>query len=190
MQLLLVETKTCQVTTQLATVFPAGLARAIWEYFADHVNSHSDESMKGNAFGTHVLNVSVGFTEDGFVLPRHTASNNIELDCNVATDEAAHVKILDYHSSMTTYLNQIQGYLEDDMTGERSFSGDCVDLPGANHSVCGCRVSQCGSGSLTADALMWYTGADIAMVNSGSIRGSLQEGRVTRDSLLQMLPFM
>jgi hypothetical protein len=30
---------------------------------------------------------------------------------------------------------------------------ECSTLPGANYSVCGCRVAACGAGSLGADAI-------------------------------------
>lgn len=124
----------------------------------------------GNPLGTHVLNVSVSFDEGGLVLPGWSASNSIALDCSVAEDDATRDKVHAYHESMTSSLSEVQGYLEDDMLGERTIPGDCVDLPGGNNSVCGCRVAQCGAGALAADAVMWYTGADIGMINSGQLQ--------------------
>ena len=124
----------------------------------------------GNPLGTHVLNVSVSFDEGGLVLPGWSASNSIALDCSVAEDAATRDKVHAYHDSMTSSLSEVQGYLEDDMLGERTVPGDCVDLPGGNNSVCGCRVAQCAAGALAADAVMWYTGADIGMINSGQLQ--------------------
>ena len=54
---------------------------------------------------------------------------------------------------------------------------------------CGCRVSQCLQGSLVADAIRARTGADVGMVNAGSIRAALPSGTVSTGDLIEMLPF-
>lgn len=44
-------------------------------------------------------------------------------------------------------------------------------------------------GNLCADSMRWKTGADIAVVNGGSIRSDLPEGDVTRGDILAIFPF-
>ena len=68
--------------------------------------------------------------------------------------------------------------------------GGCARIKGNATEVCGCRVAECGAGSLAADALAWRTGANITLVNGGSIRSSLQAGDVMKKNLVEMLPFM
>lgn len=52
-----------------------------------------------------------------------------------------------------------------------------------------CRVEECLSGDITADALKARTGARVALVNGGSIRRSLSSGVVSAGDVLTMLPF-
>ncbi len=44
-------------------------------------------------------------------------------------------------------------------------------------------------GNLCADALRWRTGADIAVVNGGSLRSDLPAGNVTRGDIMAIFPF-
>jgi hypothetical protein len=51
-------------------------------------------------------------------------------------------------------------------------------------------VAECDTGRLVADAMHWYTGADVAVINSGAVRSSLPAGAVTLGDILIALPFM
>lgn len=51
---------------------------------------------------------------------------------------------------------------------------------------------RCGEseiGNLCADAFRWKTGADIAVINGGSIRSGLPTGDLTRGQILEIFPF-
>ncbi|MBN1565167.1 MAG: 5'-nucleotidase C-terminal domain-containing protein [Anaerolineae bacterium] len=52
-----------------------------------------------------------------------------------------------------------------------------------------CRVEECNLGNLIADAMIWNTGADIAIQNGGGIRADIDEGEVTMGEVLTVLPF-
>lgn len=51
------------------------------------------------------------------------------------------------------------------------------------------RRGECELGNLTVDAFRWKTGADIAVVNNGTLRASLPEGKITRGDILSIFPF-
>lgn len=51
------------------------------------------------------------------------------------------------------------------------------------------RRGECELGNLTTDALKWKSGADIAVVNNGTLRADLPEGNVTRGDILAIFPF-
>jgi len=51
------------------------------------------------------------------------------------------------------------------------------------------RTKETEVGNFVADAMRFVSAADVAIVNAGSIRGSLSKGKVTRGELLNMCPF-
>lgn len=51
------------------------------------------------------------------------------------------------------------------------------------------RTGETSLGMLLADSLKTATSADIALINSGSIRGSLNSGVITQNDILTVLPF-
>ncbi len=55
-----------------------------------------------------------------------------------------------------------------------------------------CRVEECPMGNLIADAMLARVadqGIDVALMNSGGIRASIDEGEVTKGDVLTVLPF-
>lgn len=51
------------------------------------------------------------------------------------------------------------------------------------------RTGQTNLGSLVAQAMLEATGADIAIMNGGGIRASIEAGQITRGDILNVLPF-
>ncbi len=51
------------------------------------------------------------------------------------------------------------------------------------------RTGESELGNLTADAIRQASGADVALVNGGSLRHSLPQGQVTRGAVLDIFPF-
>lgn len=62
---------------------------------------------------------------------------------------------------------------------ERALTGDRLVV----------RRQEAELGNLCADAVRWQTGADIAVVNGGSLRTNLPQGNVTRGDCLSIFPF-
>lgn len=52
-----------------------------------------------------------------------------------------------------------------------------------------CRVEECAMGNIVADALRWETGAQIALMNGGGIRASIEAGEITLGEVLTVHPF-
>ncbi len=52
-----------------------------------------------------------------------------------------------------------------------------------------CRVEECSLGSIIADAMIADTGAQIAIMNGGGVRASIDEGEITLGEVLTVLPF-
>lgn len=70
----------------------------------------------------------------------------------------------------------------------RTLSGDSV-MVAESHDVSDCRVKECALGNLVADALRWRSGAQVALMNGGGMRGGLDAGILLRGSVLEFLPF-
>lgn len=51
------------------------------------------------------------------------------------------------------------------------------------------RNSETNAGDLVSDALRWYTGADIGLINGGGIRTDLPAGDITYANIISLLPF-
>lgn len=51
------------------------------------------------------------------------------------------------------------------------------------------RRQEAEMGNLCSDAIRWRTGADIAVINGGSIRSDLPEGNVTKGDVMAIFPF-
>ena len=51
------------------------------------------------------------------------------------------------------------------------------------------RTGETSMGDLVADAIRWYGGSDVAAINSGTIRSSIQAGNVTLNDIYTVLPF-
>lgn len=129
----------------------------------------------------------------------------MELNCSVAKDPEVQAMLLDYQaqikvenidSSFGTLGARFLGdQLMDEATCESRLGGDKeVSTTFATNSsnaaiICGCRVAECGAGKLITDAVQWYTGADIAVINGGAIRDSFPSGPVSRGDVLAVMPF-
>lgn len=51
------------------------------------------------------------------------------------------------------------------------------------------RRSETNMGNFTTDAFLWASGADVAMINGGTIRASIPAGDITKEDLITVYPF-
>lgn len=61
-----------------------------------------------------------------------------------------------------------------------------VDLDGAREHV---RTGETNLGNLITDAMLYETGADVALTNGGGIRASIPAGDITKGQVITVLPF-
>ena len=61
-----------------------------------------------------------------------------------------------------------------------------VDLDGARETN---RRQETNLGNLSADAVLWATGADLAVINGGGIRETIPAGEITRGQIISVFPF-
>ena len=52
-----------------------------------------------------------------------------------------------------------------------------------------CRYKECTVGNLVADSFKWAGNSEVAIVNGGSIRNSINEGNLTRGQIIEAAPF-
>ena len=136
-----------------------------------------------------VLHATLRLQTDGTessLLQAH--ATGVDLNCSMADDPTTRARLDTYHERMVEGLAATTGYLAADLRAEQ-YDGNCVSLSdglGVQRSVCGCRVAECGLGNLAADAMRWVVGADVALINGGSIRATLHEGAVTQTHLVQV----
>ena len=157
------------------------------------VPRHSD-------LGRSVDNISLTFDDDGLL--QSATAGSIVLDCDVPEDPATTVQLAEYHASMTAIFSGVVGELTVDFDAplKAALRGDTIDpsspfgqcslLPSAEEAQCGCRVAECPQGALAADAVRFVSDADIALVNGGSVRASIDAGPVAKSAVLQTYPFL
>lgn len=115
---------------------------------------------------------------------------DVEFDADgVATDWEGDTIFLSSYITpdpeMQALVDELAGPVEE-LRNEPSGASSDVELVG-DRTVC--RVQECNLGNLIADAMLWETGADIAIMNSGGIRRDLPAADLTIGDLLELQPF-
>lgn len=91
-----------------------------------------------------------------------------EETCGIVPDEALAKMITEKQAENDVFLQTVLTQIPEDLDGERESA----------------RTKQTNFGNLLADAALWKTGADFAVVHSPFIRGSLQKGDFTNEMFL------
>ncbi|MBN1551109.1 5'-nucleotidase C-terminal domain-containing protein, partial [bacterium] len=78
-----------------------------------------------------------------------------------------------YHSQLDDVFKEVIGYCGITLHGER----DVI------------RYEETNLGNLVTDIMRDYTGADIALLNAGSLRASISQGPVTVENVFQAMPY-
>jgi len=126
------------------------------------------------AFGKYLGELTVAFDEAG-VLTSATG-DPIIIDGQVIEDEATLARIAELAEPLDEIRTEVVAQSAGVIEGNREV----------------CRVEECPMGNLIADAMLDRVreqGIDIAIMNSGGIRASIDEGDVTMGEVLTVLPF-
>ncbi|HNP30207.1 MAG TPA: bifunctional UDP-sugar hydrolase/5'-nucleotidase [Nitrospirales bacterium] len=114
------------------------------------------------------LNLTV---EDGSVL--HASSRNIPVTASIPVDPNVQQLLHEYRRRFARQATQVLGQASVRLQGDRPVV----------------RTQEANLGNLLADRMRRTLGADIALINAGQIRGSLEPGPVTFGDVLSVLPF-
>lgn len=91
---------------------------------------------------------------------------------------------LEEDKDVTSVINQIK--TENDITFSEVVATSDIDLDGERENV---RRKETNLGNLSADAVRAETKSDIAFLNGGSIRTSIQKGEITKGKIAELFPF-
>lgn len=121
---------------------------------------------------TYLGRLDVTFNADGQITS--AGGDTILLSRYITSDEAAAALIED--------LSEEVAALSDTETGATA-----TDRINGDRTVC--RVEECAMGNLIADAMRAETGAQIALMNGGGVRASIEAGPITVGEVLTVQPF-
>jgi 2',3'-cyclic-nucleotide 2'-phosphodiesterase (5'-nucleotidase family) len=91
----------------------------------------------------------------------------------IQADEAVTNKIAEIDNEQNDFLSKVVGNSKVHLEGAREFS----------------RTQETNLGNLITDAMLYETGAEIAITNGGGIRDSIDEGEITKGEIVKVLPF-
>ncbi|XP_060080242.1 snake venom 5'-nucleotidase-like [Ylistrum balloti] len=133
------------------------------------------------AYGKYLGVLNVTFDDQGQIT--QYAGNPVLLDSSVPKDPAAKVLLDIYRPEIIAFQNKVAGRSLVRMEGDRLV----------------CRRQECNMGNMIADAMVYQNlrHADslatsrifIALVNSGSIRSSFDQGNITFANIIEVQPF-
>jgi 2',3'-cyclic-nucleotide 2'-phosphodiesterase (5'-nucleotidase family) len=109
--------------------------------------------------------------EDGSVL--HARSHNIPVTASVPVEPKVQELLVEYRQQFARHATQVLGYALVRLQGDRPVV----------------RTQEANLGNLLADLMRTGLGTDIALINAGQIRRSLETGPVTLGDVLSVLPF-
>ena len=146
------------------------------------VGGHShvvvDEVLNGTAVissGCHGKNVGifeVRRDEDGVYRTTNRILSKADT-VSIEPDAFLAMRIGMIRDEQARLLSQVVGYTEVDLDGERERV----------------RTRETNLGNLAADALMAATGADVAIMNGGTIRATIPRGEITQGQILTTFPY-
>ncbi len=126
------------------------------------------------AYGKFLGELNVSFDDAGKIT--QAKGEPLLIDGQVAEDEAIVARISELAQPLDEIRNMVVASSGAALEGDRAV----------------CRVEECTMGNLIADAMLARVkdqGIDIAIMNSGGIRASIDAGEVTMGEVLTVLPF-
>src|SRR6056297_318942 len=88
------------------------------------------------------------------------------------------------HSGVTEIIEEVQE--ENNLITEEVVVSSDIKLEGSREFV---RTGETNLGNLITDAMVDFTGADLALTNGGGIRASIEAGEITVGDVITVLPF-
>ncbi len=126
------------------------------------------------AYGKYLGELSVTFDDDGKVIS--ATGEPLVIDGKVVEDATTVARVAELAKPLDEIRNKVVARTAAMIEGNREV----------------CRVQECQMGNLVADAMLARVadqGIDLAIMNSGGIRASIDAGDVTMGEVLSVLPF-
>ena len=126
------------------------------------------------AYGKFLGELNVTFDDAGVIT--EAKGEPIIIDGQVAEDDTIVARVSELAGPLEEIRNKVVASADGALEGDRAV----------------CRVEECAMGNLIADAMLARVkdqGIDIAIMNSGGIRASIDAGDVTMGEVLTVLPF-
>ncbi|MCX7567051.1 bifunctional metallophosphatase/5'-nucleotidase [Sulfitobacter sp. F26169L] len=126
------------------------------------------------AYGKYLGELNVTFDDAGNVT--EAKGDPILIDASLAEDDETVARIAEMAAPLEEIRNKVVADTAEPIGGDRAV----------------CRVQECTMGNLIADAMLARVaeqGIDVAIMNSGGIRASINAGQVTMGDVLTVLPF-
>lgn len=126
------------------------------------------------AYGKYVGELSVTFDDKGEII--EATGEPITIDSSISENEEIVARVAELAEPLDEIRNKIVAQSAAVIEGNREI----------------CRVQECEMGNLVADAMLDRVkdqGVRIAIMNSGGLRASIDDGEVTMGEVLTVLPF-
>ena len=126
------------------------------------------------AYGRYLGELNVVFDDAGRVV--EAKGEPLVMDASVAEDAETVARIRELAAPLDEIRNRVVAEAAVPIEGDRAV----------------CRVQECAMGNLVADAMLARVadqGVQVAIVNSGGLRASIDAGEVTMGEVLTVLPF-
>ncbi len=126
------------------------------------------------AYGKYLGELNVTFNDDGEIT--EAIGEPIIIDGSVVEEETMLARVSELAEPLDEIRNKVVAESAEAIEGDRER----------------CRVEECQMGNLVADAMLDRVkaqGISIAIMNSGGVRASMDEGEITMGEILTVLPF-
>jgi 5'-nucleotidase len=126
------------------------------------------------AYSKYLGELEVTFDDDGNVI--YAEGNTILLDASVTPDEGIAGRVAELAGPIQEAMSEPVGETTDFIEGDRTV----------------CRAMECSMGALVADAMLDRVagqGIQMAIVNGGGLRASIDAGEITMGEVFTVLPF-
>lgn len=126
------------------------------------------------AYGRYLGELNITFNDEGEIV--EATGEPIIIDGSVTEDEKMLARVAELAEPLDEIRNKVVAESAAPIQGDREV----------------CRVQECEMGNMVADAMLDRVkdqGISIAIMNSGGVRASIDEGEITMGEVLTVLPF-
>ena len=159
-------------------------------------HSHdSDKYVVKNKDGADVVRQACGTKMNGIGVLWIRTDGSVDTDLYTWNNSISAPELLGFRNMMTKALDEARAVVEaaaGAVIGETpvdliTFDPTEKDLDGNKLRLV--RLSETNLGDLCADAFRKATGADVAIINGGSLRADIAKGEITKGNVLDVMPY-